>query len=106
VLDIRGRFGLPAKAAEHTDHLIVARAGERLVALRVDRALDLLRLTPAQVEEARAVVPGMEYISWVAKLPQDLVLVHDLRTFLSRAESARLDEAVPVPAPAGQEGRP
>jgi purine-binding chemotaxis protein CheW len=41
VLDIRSRFRLPGKAAEHSDHLLVARAGERLVALRVDRALDL-----------------------------------------------------------------
>ena len=37
VYDIRSRFGLPPKAVELTDHLIVAQAGERLVAVRVDR---------------------------------------------------------------------
>jgi purine-binding chemotaxis protein CheW len=105
VYDLRRRFRLPAKPAEHTDHLIVAWAGERLVALRVDRALDLVRLAPADVEEGNGVAPGLEYVSWVAKLPENLVLVHDLCTFLSRAEAAGLDEALPA-APAGEGDKP
>ena len=96
VLDIRSRFRLPPKPMEPTDHFVVARAGERLVALRVDRATDLIRVAAADVEEARAAVPGVEYVAWVAKLPHSLVLIHDLRTFLSRAEEAELDEALPA----------
>src|SRR5437870_13646015 len=38
VLDLRTRFRLPAKPVEPADHLVVAWAGERLVAVRVDRA--------------------------------------------------------------------
>src|SRR4051812_1235973 len=38
VFDIRTRFRLPAKAPEPSDHLIVAWAGERLAAIRVDQA--------------------------------------------------------------------
>ena len=53
VLDIRSRFRLPPKPMEPTDHFVVARAGERLVALRVDRATDLIRVAAADVEEAR-----------------------------------------------------
>jgi purine-binding chemotaxis protein CheW len=101
VLDIRTRFRLPAKPAEHTDHLVVARVGERLVALRVDRATDLVGLDAADVEDARGVVPGVEYVSWVAKRAEDLVLIHDLHTFLSRAEADALDEALPA---GGKEG--
>ena len=89
VLDIRARFRLPARPIAHTDHLIFAQAGERLVALRVDRAIDLIRLDAADVEDARTAVPGVEYVSWVAKLPHSLVLIHDLRTFLSRAPRRR-----------------
>jgi purine-binding chemotaxis protein CheW len=95
VLDLRGRFQLPAKPLDPSDHLIIAQAGERLVALRVDRALELLRLDAGQLEEVRGIVPGAEYISWIAKLPADLVLIHDLRAFLTRAESAALAEALP-----------
>ena len=54
------------------------------------------------IEDAKGLVPGVEHVAWVAKLPNNLVLIHDLRTFLSRAESAALDEA--LPAVEGSEG--
>ncbi len=41
VLDLRARLGLPARGVEPSDHLIIARAAGRTVALRVDRALEL-----------------------------------------------------------------
>jgi purine-binding chemotaxis protein CheW len=104
VLDLRSRFGLPAKAAEPADHLIVARVGAQVVALRVDRALDLVRLGPGDIEETRGLAPGMEYVSWVAKLPEDLLLIHDLRTFLSWAESANLEASLAASQPARKEG--
>ena len=37
VLDIRSRFGLAARPLRPADHLVVARARERTVGLRVDR---------------------------------------------------------------------
>jgi purine-binding chemotaxis protein CheW len=104
VLDIRSRFRLPAKPLEYTDHFVVAQTGERLVALRVDRALDLVQLEADDVEEARGVIPGADYVSWVAKLPHNLVLIHDLRTFLSRAESAALADALSAPESPGEKG--
>jgi purine-binding chemotaxis protein CheW len=105
VLDVRLRFRLPATPLRHTDHLIVARAGARQVALHVDRAIGLVRLEPAAIEEAKGAVPGVEYVAWVAKLPDDLVLVHDLETFLSRAEAETLDAALtPAAEPSGEGG--
>ncbi len=101
VLDVRSRFRLPPKPLEPADHLIVARAGGRVVALRVDRATALIGLDPADIEEARSVVAGAEYVAWVAKLPDELVLIHDLETFLSRAEATALAEALPERAPEG-----
>jgi purine-binding chemotaxis protein CheW len=100
VLDIRGRFGLPPRAVEPADHLVVARAGPRLVALHVDRAIDLVRLGPGDLADARGLVPGSEYVAWVARHGTDLVLIHDLATFLSRAEAAELDAAL-APASGG-----
>jgi purine-binding chemotaxis protein CheW len=103
VLDVRARFRHPPSSVKPSDHLIIARAGDRLVALRVDRALDLVRLEEGDMDEARGVVPGVEYVTWVVRRPGNLVLIHDLRTFLSRAEEASLDEA--LSAPAEKEGR-
>ena len=42
VLDIRSRFGLPARPVAPSDHLLIASAGEFLVAVRADRAVDLV----------------------------------------------------------------
>ena len=43
VLDIRARFKLPPKGIGPSDHLVVARAKDRVVAVRVDRALEIGR---------------------------------------------------------------
>jgi purine-binding chemotaxis protein CheW len=94
VLDVRVRFKLESKAVSPSDHLILARAGDRLVAIRVDRALGLVHLEPADIEEATSALPGTEYVMGVAKLPDGLVLIHDLQTFLSAAETAALVRAI------------
>lgn len=102
VLDVRARFRLPPKPLALTDHFVLAWAASRVVALRVDRALDLIRLDAGQVEDAKAVVPSAEYVAGVAKLPDGLVLIHDLETFLDEAERATLDAALARP-PEGPE---
>lgn len=101
VLDVRSRFRLPPRPASPDDHLLVADAGGRLVALRVDRAVELAHIDPADLEDARAALPGVGYVSWVAKRPADLVLIHDLTTFLSRDEAAALDASLAAEAQAG-----
>jgi purine-binding chemotaxis protein CheW len=94
VLDIRARFGWPRRALAPSDHLIVARAGSRLVALRADRALDLVAVDPDDYEDTRTLTAGAEPISGVAKLQDGLVLIHDLQTFLKEAEAVVLDTAL------------
>lgn len=94
VLDFRGRFGLPRKDVEPSDHLIVAAVGSRLVAIRVDRALDLvpIRFDRGQLEELRAA--GAAGLAGVARLPDGLALIHDLAVFLSADENAALEGAL------------
>jgi purine-binding chemotaxis protein CheW len=105
VLPLRRRFGLPARPANPADHFIVARTAGRLVALRVDRALDLVRLSPADLEQAAGLLAGTA-LGWVARLPDGLVLIHDLHNLLSREESAALADALSASAPSGEKGRP
>jgi hypothetical protein len=65
----------------------------------------LVRLEQSDLEEARGLVPGVEHVAWIARLPSQrdlargehgpgLVLIHDLRTFLTRAESSALANAL------------
>jgi purine-binding chemotaxis protein CheW len=95
VVDVRRRFGLPPRDLEPTDHLIVTRAAGRLIALRVDRVVDILRLGPADVEPGASLAPGGG-VAWVAKTADGLVLVHGPSAFLSPAEA---DAAAAPPAP-------
>ncbi|WP_225411912.1 chemotaxis protein CheW [Stigmatella hybrida] len=94
VLDLRRRFRLPARPLSPADHFIIARAGPREVGLRVDRAEGLLPLEPGALDEAPTTLPGVGYVAGAVKLPDGLVLVHDLKTFLSEAEALALDTAL------------
>ena len=105
VLDLRTRFGLPARPLHLDDHLVVVRAGTRLVVLRADRALGLTRVDDHQIEPMTSVVPRAEYVAGLAKLPDGIVLISDPRAFLSEAESARLSEALSAGAPSAGAGR-
>ena len=94
VLDMRRRFRLPARPLSTSDHLVIAQAGARRVALRVDRAEGLLALEPGQFDSSPRELPGVGYVAGALKLPDGLVLLHDLRTFLSQAEALELEEAL------------
>src|SRR5688500_16081466 len=68
VLDIRARFGLPLRAVRTSDHLVVARAGTRVVAIRVDRVSDLIEVATKEIEDVATVTPHSAYVSGVLKL--------------------------------------
>jgi purine-binding chemotaxis protein CheW len=104
VLDVRLRFGLPPSRLSPSNHLVIARlprtasAGgpsrdARVVAIRVDRARDLVEIPAGQIEDASA-VSASRYTAGIARLPDGLVLVHDLRTFFSLDEELELDRAI------------
>ncbi len=94
VVDLRHRFRLPARPLSSSHHLIVVRAGPRMLALRVDQAESLLALEPGLLDEAPAELPGVGAVAGALKLPDGLVLLYDVRTFLSEAEALALDGAL------------
>ncbi|NMO22383.1 purine-binding chemotaxis protein CheW [Pyxidicoccus fallax] len=97
VLDLRRRFRHPPRSLSPLDHFIVARAGPRRVVLRVDRAEGLRVLAPGEWDDTPRELPGVGYVAGAAKLEDGLVLVHDLRAFLSEAEALELDAALAAP---------
>lgn len=88
VLDIRQRFGLPPSPLAPSDHLIVADCGGRTVALRVDRVLELMAVPPADIVPADDTIPGTALVAGIAKLPDGVLVIHDLERFLSLEEGA------------------
>jgi purine-binding chemotaxis protein CheW len=107
VLDLRARLGLPPRPVAPTDHMIVAQAEGRLVALRVDRALDLVRV------ESDRIVPGAiaGQAVRVARLDDGLAPLLEVRTVLDdegglEAMSLALGQVDTGLAPAVREGSP
>jgi len=94
VLDLRARIGLEPRRATLQDHLILTCAGDREVALRVDRAVDLVDVDAASIQPAAALLDGGELATGIAKLPDGLVVIHDLGAFLDADQSAALARAV------------
>jgi purine-binding chemotaxis protein CheW len=94
LLDVRVRFGSPAKPLELSDQFIIARAGPRRVALHVDIALGLETLTVLAIEDAANLPSALQHIAGVAATAEGLVLIHDLRAFLTQAEAQALDLAL------------
>jgi len=92
VLDLRARLGLPARAVVPSDHMIVAQSEGGLVAMRVDRALDLVRLD-AEATAAEG-TDGMR----VARLADGLAPLLDLRTVLAGEELPATLDAPPIRA--------
>lgn len=103
VLDLRARLGLARRPPVLSDHLAICRVGERTVALRVDRAVELVSLSRRCIDEADR-LDGARHLSGVARVADGLVLIHDLASFLSDDEAASLDDALDG-LRAGQEDR-
>ena len=100
VVDIRARFALPAAALDPDQHLIIARAGPRLVALRVDRALELVGIPDDAIEPVDQIAPGTRLGAGLARLSDGVLVIQDLDRFLSLEEAGQLDAALSAaPAP-------
>lgn len=96
VLDVRHVFGLPAKDIEHTDHLVVVRGDGHLVALRVDRATDLMPCPKESLQSADDVLPNGELINVVTRIDDRIIHVLDISRLLAIVRAA-------VPAAVGVE---
>ncbi len=94
VLDIRSRFRAARKPLHPSDQFVIADAGQRTVALRVDQVTGIEAIEAEAIDDAKAVVPQVEYVAGVARLADGLVLLHDLGTFLSAAEAEQVDDAL------------
>lgn len=94
VLDIRRRFGLPAREHGVTAHLMVARTSRRTQALVVDEVLGVREVAAEAVTPPGAVLPGIGHVAGIAALADGLLFIHELETVLSLDEERRLMDAL------------
>jgi len=94
VLDIRRRLGFPSRDYDLTTHLLVAKTNRRRLAVPVDQVLGVSEITAEAVTPPDAVLPGMAHVAGIVTLPDGLLFIHDLDTFLSLDEEEQLTQAM------------
>ena len=93
VYDLRGRFGLPAHPVERTEHLVVVDLGARGHAVvRVSRVHELRKLDPEIIARATPSVDPM--IAGLVQLPDGLLVICDLKGFLTEVDATRTAHAI------------
>lgn len=94
VLNIRKLFGLAERRITPDQRLVIARVKGTLAALRVDAVSEILSIETEHIEHAKLIVGEAARVSGVARLPDGLVLIHDLETLLTGAELSVIQSAI------------
>jgi purine-binding chemotaxis protein CheW len=91
VVNLRSRFRIPEREMDLSDRLVLARTRRREVALVADAVHGVMEAPRGEVVPVGEILAGAGYVEGVLKMPDGLVLIHDLDTFLSMEEEACLD---------------
>jgi len=83
VIDLRARLGLPARAVAPSDHMIVLQWEGRPLALRVDRAIELIRIDANQGTTGESDEPE------VVRLANGLAPLLDLKSMLAGVKNLK-----------------
>jgi purine-binding chemotaxis protein CheW len=94
VYNLRRRFRLTERDTDLIDQLMIANTSRRTVGLLVDSAEGVIDVAEEMIASAEKILPEMEYVHGVVKLPDGLVLIHDLDQFLSAGEERALERAL------------
>lgn len=84
VVDLRRAHGLPPRALSSSDHLVILSVDDRLLALRVDRALRWMSLPEARIGSVETLAGGP--LAGLARTEDGLTIIVDPRRFLAEAE--------------------
>jgi purine-binding chemotaxis protein CheW len=87
VLDLRVRFGFPARPMELSDQFIVTRARERLLALWIDGVEDFAAADSSPWIDAGGLVAGDRSLAGVASLADGVATIHDVDAFIAQCEA-------------------
>lgn len=94
VADIRQRFHLSSWQIKLNDQLILAHTSSRAIGLIVDEVDGIHHYSPSDMVNTSAILPDIRYFDTVLRLPDGLVMIHDLDRFLSLEEEQELAQAL------------
>lgn len=91
VIDLRQRLGLPARTVELRDQLIITGSAGRNYALMADCVSDVCDCPECALTGADDIFPDLPLLSGVVKLPDGMILLHDLDKLLPPHDRKTLD---------------
>jgi purine-binding chemotaxis protein CheW len=94
VVDVRRRLGFAPRDYGVTAHLLIARTSRRLLALPVDQVFGVSAVAQDTVTPPNMVLRGIGHVAGIATLPDGVLLIQDLETFLSLDEEQQLADAL------------
>lgn len=94
VVNMRKRFDLPERKLTLADQFIIARSAGQPVAIMVDRVSGVIECPAETIVSGDNIISGMQYVEGVIKIQGEIILIHDLDTFLSLNEHTALKQAL------------
>ncbi len=93
VIDLRKRYGLPAKPHDLDTQLLVTQTNGRTLAIAVDAVSEVLTLPASSIEPPDQIGSALEHLSAVGKVDERLILILDPNTLMTgAAELSRAGE--------------
>ncbi len=77
VLDLRRTIGAASKPVVPSDHFLVIQCGVRRLAIRVDRARELVHAATTEVVDSAKVMPAAHFVAQVARVGNEFIHVID-----------------------------
>lgn len=91
VIDIRKRFNLVPRELMLEDQFLIVHTSKRELAIVVDAVAGIFELDKFQVVDTDTKFPYADYLSGIAKIGTDIVLINDIDKFISLDEEKILD---------------
>ena len=92
-IDTRRRLRLAGREPGISDQFLVVRAAGRVLALVADRVQGIVEMPVDAISPATEVVPELAGVEGVLRLPDGVIVIHDLARFLSAEDGLQLDVA-------------
>jgi purine-binding chemotaxis protein CheW len=92
VVDLRVRFGQPARALRLSDHLLLVRTRRRRLALLIAEAQGVVSVPREALTPMEPAIAGAGHVKGIVPLPDGLLLLQDLDAVLSLDEEEQLSE--------------
>ena len=94
VLSMRRRLHLPERPIAVDDRLIIVHSSSRRFALLVEEIVRVASISDEDTTAAEVLWQGMESIAGAVKIGTDIVLIHDLDSFLDEPGEIALEGAL------------